>query len=126
MITDSELSMEQTKTAPTVLNTILAPLLPLLRAECAQLKNDATLYTLSSAPFVINLVFAVLNRITSISLLVTEIETSATARVLTLIKASRSMYSEAFVRYRAAAFRHMFYCLLEQLSFLGNGVRFAS
>jgi hypothetical protein len=68
---------------------------------------------------VINLVFAVLNRIKSISLLVTEINTSPVARELALIKASKSMYSEAFVRYRAATFRNLFYRLLKQLSFLG-------
>jgi hypothetical protein len=66
MITDSELSMEQLKTAPTVFNTILDPLLPLLRAKCAQLKDDATLYTLSSAPFVINFVLDVIRNLTSL------------------------------------------------------------
>jgi hypothetical protein len=53
--------MEQAKATPTVFQTILDPLLPLLRAQCAQLKDDANTYTLSLAPFVINLLFAVLN-----------------------------------------------------------------
>jgi hypothetical protein len=111
--------MEQAKATPTVFQTILDPLLPLLRAQCAQLKDDANTYTLSLAPFVINLLFAVLNNIKSISLLVTEIATSTVARELGLTKASKSMYSEAFVRYRATIFRSLFYGLLEQLSFLG-------
>jgi hypothetical protein len=111
--------MEQANATPTVFQTILDPLLPLLRAQCAQLKDDANTYTLSLAPFVINLVFAVLNNIKSISLLVTEIGTSTLARELGLTKASKSMYSEAFVRYRATIFRSLFYGLLEQLSFLG-------
>jgi hypothetical protein len=111
--------MEQEKTTPTVFKTILDPLLPLLRAGCAQLKDDATTYTLSFAPFVINLVFAVLNNIKSISLLVTEIGTSTLARELALTKASKSMYSEAFARYRATTLRSLFHRLLEQLNFLG-------
>ena len=119
MITDRELDVKQSEVAPTVFKTILDPLLPLLEAQCATLKGDATLYTLSLAPFVINLVFAVLNNIKSISLLVTEIDTSVVARELALTKASKSMYSEAFVRYRAATFRSLFHCLLEQLNFLG-------
>ena len=93
-------------------------MLPLLRAQCAQLKDDVTTYTLSLTPFVINLAFAVLNNIKSISLLVTEIDTSAVARELGLTKASKSMYSEAFVRYRATIFRSLFHRLLEQLNFL--------
>jgi hypothetical protein len=119
VITDQELNMEQSEVTPTVFKTILGPLLPLLDAQCAKLKGDATLYTLSFAPFVINLVFGVLTTIKSISLLVTEINTSPAARELALIKASKSMYSEAFVRYRAVIFRSLFHCLLEQLHFLG-------
>jgi hypothetical protein len=61
--------MEQVKaTTTTVLETILSPLLPLLREQCAQLKDDANTYKLSLEPFVLNLVFAVLNNIKSISL----------------------------------------------------------
>ena len=119
MITNLELNVEQSIATPTVFKTILDPLLPLLRAQCAQLKDDAATYTLSLAPFVINLVFAVLNNIKSISLLVTEIDTSAVAREFGLTKASKSMYSEAFVRYRATIFRNLFHRLLEQLNFLG-------
>jgi len=111
--------VEQPKVTPTVFKTILDPLLPLLRAQCAQLKDDANIYTLSLAPFVINLVFAVLNNIKSISLLVTEIDTSTVAREFGLVKASKSMYSEAFVRYSATLFRSLFHRLLEQLNFLG-------
>lgn len=111
--------MGPSKVTPTVFKTILDPLLPLLQAQCTQQKDDATTYTLSLAPFVINLVFAVLNNIKSISLLITEIDTSTVARELGLIKASRSMYSEAFVRYRSTLFRNLFHRLLEQLNFLG-------
>jgi len=60
-----------------------------------------------------------LNNIKSISLLITEIDTSTVARELDLIKAFRSMYSEAFVRYRSTLFRNLFHRLLEQLNFLG-------
>ena len=46
----------------------------------------------------LNLVFAVLNKVKSISLLITEIDSSAVARENGLIKVSKSMYSEAFRR----------------------------
>jgi len=105
-------------TTTTVFDTILAPLLPLLKEQCTQLKGDANTYKLSLAPFVLNLVFAVLNNIKSISLLITEIDSSTVAREIGLIKASRSMYSEAFVRYRATIFRNLFLRLLERLNFL--------
>jgi len=111
--------MEQVKaTTTTVFDTILAPLLPLLREQCTQLKDDANTYRLSLAPFVLNLVFAVLNNIKSISLLITEINSSTVAREIGLIKASRSMYSEAFARYRAAIFRNLFLLLLARVNFL--------
>ena len=101
--------MEQVKaTTATVFETILNPLLPLLREQCAQLKDDANTYKLSLEPFVVSLVFAALNKIKSISLLITEIDSSAVAREIGLIKVSKSMYSEAFVRYRATIFQNMF------------------
>jgi hypothetical protein len=53
VITDLELDMEQVKaTTTTVLETILSPLLPLLREQCAQLKDDANTYNLHFAPLV--------------------------------------------------------------------------
>jgi hypothetical protein len=111
--------MEQVKdTKTTVFDAIVAPLRPLLREQCTQLKDDANKYKLSLAPFVFNLVFAVLHNIKSISLLITEIDSSAVAREIDLIHASKSMYSEAFVRYRAAIFRNLFLGLLERLNFL--------
>jgi hypothetical protein len=110
--------MEPVKaTKTTVLDAILAPLRALLREQCTQLKDDANNYKLSLAPFVLNLVFAVLNNIKSISLLITEIDSSAVAGEIGLIKASKSMYSEAFVRYRATIFRNLFIGLLERLNF---------
>ncbi len=43
--------MEQVKaTTATVFETILGPLLPLLREQCAQLKDDANTYNLRFAP----------------------------------------------------------------------------
>ena len=111
--------MEQVKASTTtVFETILSPLLLLLREQCAQLKDDANTYKLSLEPFVLNLVFATLNNIKSISLLTTEIESSTVAREIGLIKASKSMYSEAFVRYSATIFQNMFFRMLERLNFL--------
>ena len=111
--------MEQVKvTKATVFDAILAPLLPLLEEQCSQLKDDANNYKLSLAPFVLNGVFAVVCNIKSISLLITEIDSSTMAREIGLIKVSKSMYSEAFARYRATLFRNLFLGLLQGLKFL--------
>jgi hypothetical protein len=75
-------------------------------------------YRLSLASLVLNLVFAVVNDIKSISLLITEIDSSTVARESGLIKVSKSMYVEAFVRYGATIFRNLFLRLLERLNFL--------
>jgi hypothetical protein len=69
---DRELNMELSSATPTVFKTILDPLLPLplLRASCSPRKDNADVYSLSLAPFVINLVFAVLNNIKPILVMV--------------------------------------------------------
>jgi hypothetical protein len=111
--------MEQVNvTNSNVFDAILAPLLPLLREQCAQLKDDANKYKLSLAPFVLNLVFAVVYDIKSISLLITQIDSSTVAREIGLIQVSKSMYSEAFARYAATLFRNLFLRLLQGLNFL--------
>lgn len=112
--------MEQIKvTTKTVFETILSPFLPLLQAQCAQLKDDATTYKLSLESFTLNLIFAVLNNTKSISLLITEIDSSPVAQEIGLLKASKSMYSEAFYRYGSTVFQSLYLRLLEQLNFLG-------
>ena len=69
-------------------------------------------------PFTLNLLFGILKGIRSISLLVTEVATSDEAKALGLVNASKSMYSEAFVRYDPQFFRAIFYQLITSLSFL--------
>jgi hypothetical protein len=46
----------------------------------------------------------------------TEIKSSSIAGEIGLLNASKSMYSEAFVRYQASVFQHMFLRLLERLN----------
>ena len=52
------------------------------------------------------------------SLLVTSIKTSPDAQALELVRASKSMYSEAFYRYSAQTYRTIFYTLLKKMNFL--------
>ncbi len=103
---------------PLVFEEILAPIMPLIAEEAAQLKDDADTYTLSFQPFTLNLLFGLISGIKSIGLLVTEITTSTEAKTFTLVRASKSMYSEAFSRYRAHTYRAIFSALLQTMSFL--------
>ena len=83
---------------PRVVDEILAPILPLIVQEAQTLHPDATTYTLSFHPFTVNLLFGLIGGLKSISLLVTDIQTSPVARALDRVQASKSMYSEAFRR----------------------------
>lgn len=101
-----------------VFDKIVAPVMPLIVEEAQKLPHDAGTYTLSFQPFTINILFALIKGIKSISLLVTSINTSTDAQGLELVRASKSMYSEAFYRYRAQTYRTLFYTLLKKMNFL--------
>ncbi len=99
-------------------NQIIAPLQDLLTKETELLGHDASTYKLSLHYFTVNLLYAVIMEVSSISLLVTEIKTSPQAKGLNLVNVSKSMYSEAFVRYDPKIFRRIFMGLLDRLTFL--------
>ncbi len=65
-----------------------------------------------------NLAYAIIQDIRSISLLVTEIETSPNAYKIDLRAVSKSMYSEAFGRYDPKIFQRLFLTLLDTLTFI--------
>ena len=102
----------------TVFSEIIRPVLPLLKEQAGKLEKDALTYKLSFYGFALNLLYAIIKNIRSIGLLVTDIRTSSEASALGLVDASKSMYSEAFIRYDPSLFRRIFYRLLEQLNFL--------
>ena len=102
----------------TVFVEIMSPVLPLLKEEAGKLERDALTYKLSFYFFALNLLYAIIKNIKSIGLLVTDIRTSQEASALGLVDASKSMYSEAFIRYDPCLLRRIFYRLLEQLNFL--------
>ena len=97
-----------------VFNKILEPVLPLLKDAQNNIPGDSDDYKLSLLPFTVNLLFAIICKIQSISKLVTEINSSPIAEALNLVKASKSMYSEAFRRYDSSILRNIFYQLLSQ------------
>jgi hypothetical protein len=101
-----------------VFNKILEPVLPLIKDAQINIPGDSDDYKLSLLPFTVNLLFAIICRIQTIGKLVTEIKTSPVAEALELVKASKSMYSEAFRRYDSSIFRNIFYQLLRSLNFL--------
>jgi len=100
---------------PTVYQTIISPLLPLLKAEAAQLKDDD--YKLSLQFFTLNLCYCIIAGLRSIRLLITEVKTSEHTQKLGLVTASSSMYSEAFLRYEPDIFKRIFFGLLDKLEF---------
>jgi len=101
-----------------VFDEIVVPIMPLIDEEAQKRPHDAATYTLSFRPFTLNLLFALIKGIKSISLLVTETKTSTEAKTLDLVIASKSMYAEAFYRYRAHTYRSLMYLLLEKMNFL--------
>jgi hypothetical protein len=101
-----------------VFDEIVAPVMPLIVEEAQKLSHDASKYTLSLQPFTLNLLFALINGIKSIGLLVTNMKTSTEAQTLELVTASKSMYSEAFYRYSDQIYRTIFYMLLKKINFL--------
>ena len=72
-------------------NQIIAPLQGLLTKETKLLDSDASTYKLSLHFFTLNLVYAVIMEIDSISLLITEIKTSPQAKALNLVQVSKSV-----------------------------------
>jgi len=114
--TDHMSDIEDAK--PLVVDAILAPVMPLIVEAARKMPHDARTYTLSFEPFTLNLLVGLICGIKSIGLLVTHIQTSAVASTLGLVQASKSMYSEAFLRYNASLYRAIFYALLEKINFL--------
>jgi len=101
-----------------VFDKILEPVFPLIKEAQDKIPGDSNDYKLSLLPFTVNLLFAIICRIETIGKLVTEIKSSPVAEALELVKASKSMYSEAFRRYDSSILRNIFYQLLKTLNFL--------
>ena len=102
-----------------VFEKILEPVISIIEKTQNDIPNDSETYKLSFLPFTVNILFAIFNRIRSVSLLVTEIETSDNAKASGLAHASKSMYSEAFGRYNSELFRQIFAHLLTGINFMG-------
>ena len=100
-----------------VFEKIITPVVPFIEEAQNSIPNDTDAYTLSLLPFTINILYAIINRILSVSLLVTDIKTSDNAKSSGLAVASKSMYSEVFVRYDPDIFRSVFIKLLTALNF---------
>lgn len=101
-----------------VVETVLSPVVPLIKEAAKSIKGDSETYKLSLFPFTINLLFGIIKGIKSIGLLVTETKTSPVAEAMDLVIASKSMYSEAFSRYSPEVYRKIFLQLLEVLDFM--------
>ncbi len=110
--------MIDTLDSPRVFDQLVAGILPLIKEEACTLRKDAQTYTLSFLPFTLNLFYGIMMGIRSIGLLVTHLRTSPHSKVLGLVKASKSMYSEAFGRYSPTIYRRLFYALLTRLNSL--------
>ena len=101
----------------TVFESIIAPLKPLLAEQAHCLKGDD--YKLSFYVLTHNLIYAIIGKVGSISLLVSHLKSSPDTAAFNLVEASKSMYSEAFRRYDPTWFQKLFLTLLGQLQFLG-------
>ncbi|NJO03228.1 MAG: IS4 family transposase [Bacteroidia bacterium] len=99
----------------TVFGKMINHILEIVEKNKNEFPNDSGRYKLSFLPFTINILLGIIRGIGSISLLITEIGTSDDTES---VKASKSMYSEAFVRYNPELFRFLFYQLLLCLDFM--------
>jgi hypothetical protein len=81
-----------------VFDEIVAPVMPLIVEEAQILSHDAGKYTLSFQPFTLNLLFALIKGIKSISLLVTDTKTSTEAQTLVLRRPQSRCMQKPFTR----------------------------
>mgnify|MGYP003433122011 FL=1 len=96
-----------------IFETIIQPLIPLVKEEANQLKNDEKTYQLSLYYFTLSLIYIVINQVKSIRLFITELKTKPELKKLDFVLASPSRYSEAFSRYKPQVFQRIFVRLLE-------------
>lgn len=97
---------------------IIEPAVPFIRENQDLLPGDQEKCILSFTAFITNMLFGIFSKIKSVRQMITEIETSPAARSIGLVKASRSMYSEAFTRYRPELFKNIFISLLKSCNFM--------
>ena len=101
----------------TVFGSILKPVIDIIQ-ECGKtLGNDSQRYTLSFVPFTLNLMYGIIMGIPSIAQLVTHVKTSPALKMLNVVIASKSMYSEAFLRYGPHLYQNIFLTLLKHMPF---------
>ncbi len=100
-----------------VFEKILSPIQTSMEEAQNSIHGDSERYKLSLSIFSRNLFFGIICKIKSISLLVTEIKTSSTAKALELVPASKSMYNEAFNRYESEIFKKIFFELVTKSRF---------
>lgn len=82
-------------------------------------EKDSKDYKLNAISLATNIMLGVFNKINSISSLAIYIKSIVTThKKLNFTIASKSMYSEAFVRINSSVFRKVFFLLLEKMSFI--------
>ena len=95
----------------------MAPVISVIEKSANSIPGDSERFTLSFAPFTINILFGIINQIKSVSLLITEIKTSDDAKTLGLVNASKSMYSDAFSYYNVELFKVLFLSIANNYQF---------
>lgn len=102
-----------------IFETILEPVISMLKKTGNDIEDDEEKYNLSFVPFSINLLFGIICNIKTRAQLITEIKTSPTADKLKMKKSSSASYTEAFSRYNSNIFRNIFIQLLSSLNLMG-------
>ena len=82
-----------------VFESILEPVIPMIKKSGNDIEGDEKNYNLSFVPFTKNLLFGIICNIKTRAQLITEIKTSPTADKLNMEKSSSASYTEAFSRY---------------------------
>ena len=92
----------------TVFDSILKPVIHIVEDYGNLFGDDSENYTLSFVPFTLNLIYGIIMGIPSIAQLTTHIKTSPALKILNAVIASKSMSSEAFLRYSTDLYRNIF------------------
>ena len=103
---------------PNVFEEIVSPIMDLLEHSPEPYSGDAETYTLSFQPFLLNMLFGIINGHSTVGLIVTQIASSQVARTLKLVQSSKTGYHEAFHRYGPEQYRCLFAALLKSVAFM--------
>ncbi len=103
---------------PNVFEEIVSPIMDLMERDPVSSDSDAATYALSFRPFLLNMLFGIINGFSTVSMIITQIASSEVARTLKLVMSAKTGYHEAFNRYKPEQYRLLFAALLKSVALM--------